>query len=87
MACETCYQEVVEGGVMPMSANEPNVRTVPVLYKSESDCCGCGACMSVCPKDAVTMQPNRYGFLYPHIDKDACIGCYMCLKVCAFKHD
>lgn len=60
---------------------------VPVLYGADSECCGCGACVSVCPKDAIAMRPDRYGFLYPHIDEDVCIACRLCLKVCAFKRD
>lgn len=59
----------------------------PILYEDASECCGCGACVSVCPKDAITMQPDCYGFLYPSIDGDACIRCRLCLKVCAFNID
>lgn len=70
-----------------MSAKESSVRGVPVLYGSESECCGCGACLAVCPKGAISMKPDRYGFLYPHINNSLCIGCQICLKVCAFKHD
>lgn len=70
-----------------MSAKEGDVKSVPVLCESDSECCGCGACASVCPRDAVTMLPNRYGFLYPHVDIETCIGCRICLKVCAFKRD
>lgn len=70
-----------------MSTNEANARGVPVLYGSESECCGCGACLSVCPKDAISMRPDKYGFLYPCIDSILCIGCQMCRKVCAFKRD
>ncbi len=63
------------------------VNRVPVLFESDDECCGCGACVSVCPKDAISMQPNRYGFAYPRIDESLCIGCRMCLQVCAFKYD
>jgi len=66
---------------------EANGEGMPVLYVSESECCGCGACISVCPKDAITMQPDHYGFPYPHIDESACVACHLCLKVCAFKRD
>ena len=59
----------------------------PILHEDASECCGCGACVSVCPKDAITMQPDCYGFLYPSIDGDACIRCRLCLKVCAFNID
>lgn len=32
-------------------------------------CSGCTACENICPRDAITMQPNVMGFLYPVVDK------------------
>lgn len=52
--------------------------------KAPGECCGCTACESICPKDAITMQPDALGFLYPHIDEEKCINCGLCMKVCAF---
>lgn len=57
----------------------------PVLYKEKQECCGCTACYAVCPKEAITMQPDEEGFLYPAVDKEKCVKCYACLKVCVFK--
>lgn len=34
----------------------------------KSQCCGCTACASICPKQAITMQPDGLGFLYPVIN-------------------
>lgn len=48
------------------------------------DCCGCTACESICPVDAISMQPDAMGFLYPVADALKCTGCGMCDKVCAF---
>lgn len=70
-----------------MIATATNEGGVPELYASDSECCGCGACLSACPKDAITMQPDRFGFLYPHINENICVACRLCLKVCAFKRD
>ena len=48
----------------------------------KQDCCGCSACMSVCPRHCITMHEDREGFLYPVTDTDACINCNACNKVC-----
>lgn len=45
-------------------------------------CTGCGACYNVCPKDAIRMEPNPQGFLYPVIDEELCIHCKKCEQVC-----
>lgn len=50
-------------------------------------CCGCGGCYSICPAGAIQMEPDTEGFLYPVIDKEKCILCHKCLKVCVFKQD
>lgn len=59
--------------------------TFPILFDNKSECCGCTACFSVCPKNAIIMEPDEEGFLYPEIDKAKCIKCGRCLKVCPFK--
>lgn len=46
------------------------------------NCTGCGACISACGKDAITMQRNRDGFYNPVIDEKKCVGCEMCSKSC-----
>ena len=49
-----------------------------------SQCCGCTACASICAHDAITMEPDKLGFLYPVVDTEKCTGCGLCEKVCAF---
>lgn len=56
------------------------------LFKDKNDCCACGACLNICPKQAISMQKDEYGFLYPQIDKGKCIKCGLCLKTCAFQN-
>ena len=58
-----------------------------VLFKDKKECCGCGACMNICPKKAITMEPDPSGFLYPLIHEDLCIACEACKKVCAYQND
>ncbi len=45
-------------------------------------CTGCGACMNVCPKSAITMHYDDEGFQIPIINRDACVECGLCQKVC-----
>ena len=53
---------------------------------NKKDCCGCTACASICPKNAITMKEDFEGFLYPVIDKDKCINCGLCDKTCPIKN-
>lgn len=57
-----------------------------VLFKKKEQCCGCGACMNICPKQAITMIEDEYGFLYPHIDYEKCVSCGACKSVCSFQN-
>lgn len=45
-------------------------------------CCGCGACSSVCPTGAISMEYDAEGFLAPVIDMDKCTQCGLCKKIC-----
>lgn len=49
-----------------------------------NSCCGCGACAAVCPKQAIVIVKNSYGFYESQVDINKCIGCGLCRKVCAF---
>lgn len=55
-----------------------------IKINNPADCCGCTACASICAHDAITMKPDALGFLYPEVDKDKCVDCGLCEKVCAF---
>jgi coenzyme F420-reducing hydrogenase beta subunit len=55
-----------------------------IKITDKSQCCGCTACASVCAHDAITMQPDAMGFLYPMADETKCVECGLCEKVCAF---
>lgn len=55
-----------------------------IEIQNKENCCGCGACVSICPKECIKMQEDSEGFLYPIVDKDKCIKCNICEKVCPF---
>ena len=48
--------------------------------KQREKCCGCQACYNSCPRGAITMIEDEYGFRYPKIDKSKCINCKICEK-------
>ena len=54
------------------------------VHQEKDKCCGCTACMAVCPKKAIHMKADLEGFLYPEIDESVCIGCNLCRAVCDF---
>lgn len=64
-----------------------NDKKLPELYQNRENCCGCSACYAVCPAEAIFMEPDDEGFLYPAVDVEKCIRCYKCLQVCEFKED
>jgi coenzyme F420-reducing hydrogenase beta subunit len=45
-------------------------------------CSGCGACYNSCMQNAIQMDYNEEGFLYPFVDANACVECGKCEKVC-----
>ena len=47
-----------------------------MAYVISEDCIGCGACLDVCPADAIT---EGTPFV---IDEDACIECGACADQC-----
>lgn len=52
------------------------------ILDNPSQCTGCYACASACPKKAITMVRNAEGFEYPKIDKEKCVECGVCRQVC-----
>ena len=52
----------------------------------KQDCCGCSACIQVCPKQCITMLEDKEGFLYPQVNTYDCIDCHLCEKVCPVLH-
>lgn len=52
------------------------------MLNIEKECCGCQACYNKCPKNAIEMIEDEKGFKYPKINKEKCINCGLCEKVC-----
>jgi len=45
-------------------------------------CSGCSACYTICPVNAIKIELSKDGFYNATLDKQKCIDCGKCLKVC-----
>ncbi len=46
------------------------------------NCTGCCACKNICPRNAIKIELNKEGFYQYRIDKNKCINCGLCIKIC-----
>ena len=53
-----------------------------IQITNKVDCCGCNACGDACNHDAISFQTDIEGFWYPVVDKEKCVDCGLCEKVC-----
>lgn len=58
----------------------------PITLASRATCTGCGACQQICPKQALSMEPDEEGFLRPALRLSSCVQCHQCEKVCPVLH-
>lgn len=56
-----------------------------ITIDDKTKCCGCTACYSICPNDAIQMIFDEEGFRYPKVDFEKCIHCGLCSNVCPEK--
>lgn len=49
-------------------------------------CCGCEACKAICPSNAIIMEEDSEGFLYPRVDENKCVRCKRCVETCGFNN-
>lgn len=54
--------------------------------QDKSKCCGCCACVDACAHQAISLKTDIEGFWYPVVDKEKCVDCGLCDKVCPELH-
>ena len=79
-AADAVPAEPVEDAV-PAEAPADTAPDRPLLA-APNDCTGCAACRNACPVDAISMQPDKEGFLYPAVDLTTCLHCGKCTATC-----
>lgn len=77
---------IISDSATDTAVNDAREKSIPLLYRDETECCACAACANICPKSAISMKPNKYGSLYPSIDATLCVGCGSCKKVCNYQN-
>ncbi len=49
---------------------------------NEKECTGCGACVNICPKDAIEFKNDEWGYYRAKVDPEKCVDCGICVKTC-----
>lgn len=57
-----------------------------ILKDKNKFCTGCSVCHDICPANAIHMEEDALGFLYPAVDADLCTDCGSCKAVCPKLH-
>ena len=57
-----------------------------ITITDKQKCCGCYACMNVCPVHCITMVKDTEGFYYPSVLTQKCIRCDKCQNICPIKN-
>ncbi len=64
------------------NAQQKGVRIEPLekeVVRNESKCTECGACITICPTKALTIDAETR---HVSFDPDKCIACELCVPVC-----
>lgn len=48
----------------------------------KGECTGCGACVSICPTEALELRQDELGYYRAYINYEKCINCGKCSTIC-----
>lgn len=54
------------------------------IHNNNTLCCGCGACKTVCPCDAIEVKLNKEGFYAAFVNEGKCVSCGKCANICPY---
>lgn len=65
--------------------HQPLLKLKKITPDSLSDnyfCTGCGACVNICPHNALIMGQDEYGYYRPKLLEEKCADCGICIRSC-----
>ena len=74
------------GGVKSDASGKVPQKHVARVLDIEHFCTGCGTCSVVCPKNAIEMKKDEFGFIRPNINPEKCVDCGLCESRCIALH-
>ena len=83
--CGCCCEAMIAARRFAILNPVHTTNFIPVV--NESDCNGCGKCVTVCPVEAMTLvsanRPDKPNMKVAKVDEDLCLGCGVCVRNCA----
>jgi ferredoxin len=82
--CGCCCEAMIASRRFAILNPVHTTNFIPVV--NESDCNGCGKCVTACPVEAMTLvssnNPAKPKMKMARLDEDLCLGCGVCVRTC-----
>ena len=82
--CGCCCEAMIAARRFAILNPVHTTNFIPVV--NESDCNGCGKCVTVCPVEAMTLvsanRPDKPNMKIAKVNEDLCLGCGVCVRNC-----
>jgi ferredoxin len=83
--CGCCCEAMIAARRFAILNPVHTTNFIPVV--DESECNGCGKCVTACPVEAMTLvsanNPAKPKMKMARLDEDLCLGCGLCVKACS----
>jgi len=83
--CGCCCEAMIAARRFAILNPVHTTNFIPVV--NESDCNGCGKCVTACPVEAMALvssnNPAKPKMKMARLDEDLCLGCGVCVRTCS----
>jgi ferredoxin len=83
--CGCCCEAMIAARRFALLNPVHTTNFIPVV--TESECNGCGKCVTACPVEAMTLvssnNPAKPKMKVARLDEDLCLGCGVCVRTCS----